>query len=1220
MARQIISSSRFQGIAYGAKEGLKSSFKWAQSMDFRTDPGKLLILPRTAKVSGTVVTDLILDGDQYDETDSYFYGDAGNIYKRTSSEVWTNLHTASDSHANGMKYYGEDKYLYYTSDTVIGRYGPFGGTKTFADDFLGAQGGIPLNTHSLDLEADSSMYATAADHASLSITGDITIEGYFKMESLPAAAAQMVLVSKWDELSDERSYKFDLAGISAYFGDSGDGALTISSNTTQAPTDSACTGTAAAYSLSATNASFAAEDKVLIHQSRGTGAGKWERNEIASYTAGTITLANALTNTYTSGAQVIVLPEYTNVTVNSGKTWTAKAWNGTVGGILAFLASGTVTISGTISANGTSATSATGASGGGFRGGTGLVMAYPSDGAYSGEGTAGAQARQRAANGNGGGGGTIGATSGSSAGGGGGNGVVGGNGTGVGSSSGSYGIGGIPAGTADLTTMVFGGGGGGGNEDTGAWIGGGGGSGGGIIFIIGATIAAITGSVTTNGGNGKGGTGVDAGGGGGAGGSILIKAQTAALGATKVTATGGSGGTASGGNGGNGGVGRIHLDYYTSYTGTTNPTLDYAQDDNLVTSTTYQLRLSVCSTDGTAGNVEVLAKTLASNPNTAQWYRYAVKWDASASTAYFRVGGVDIGQATGAKTSIYDSTALLAIGASFDSDGAAEKFFDGKVDDVRIWNDLRTDAELNLYKEIELSGGESNLQAYYEVDNSTADSSANTNTLTLVNSPTYDADDIPFSSPTTRLDLDQSLDTSGQTYTLATTISEGATHRQSFVPAKEPLKSIEVLLADKGTGDWTLTVHDGLNREVGSKTIVNADLLAAAGDIEFIFATPLRVILGATYHFHLTSTVADGTVTTTTTVDLETVDYHSYFSFLVDDVFHPIEQIVNKVAIGNERYLATWDAVTYTPHKLTLPSGYRIRCLGYWREYLAMGTQRGANIEDYDMGRIFFWDGISDTYNFYVDVPQGAINAILSGDPMYFMAGYSGDFMKYAGGLPQKILRMPKVETDDTLEINRKALAMYRALVHIGLAEDSSSTNIERGVYSYGSLHKELLESLSFDYPLSLGITTGATLEIGMLMPIGNSLFISWRNVSSYGVDSVSPSNDPFATAKIEFLVTDMEIGWQEKQALILRAYFKALQTTGDSVKLKYKIDRNDSWTEGTAVTASGKKEARLPLPTKGGRFNEFQFGIDLETSNTTSPEIYSIALEADDLRRERRV
>ena len=86
-----------------------------------------------------------------------------------------------------------------------------------------------------------------------------------------------------------------------------------------------------------------------------------------------------------------------------------------------------------------------------------------------------------------------------------------------------------------------------------------------------------------------------------------------------------------------------------------------------------------------------------------------------------------------------------------------------------------------------------------------------------------------------------------------------------------------------------------------------------------------------------------------------------------------------------------------------------------------------------------------------------------------------------------------------------------------------------------------------------------------------------------------------------------------------MRGYFKAL-ASGDSFTLKYKIDRNSSWTSGSAVTTAAKKEARLQLPTKGNRFNEFQFAVDLATSNSTSPEFYGLGVEIDDLQEEERV
>ena len=1200
MARQLINQTRFQGISHSDKEGLKSSYLFARSVDYRTDPSKLRILPRTSKVSGTTVSDLIMDADRQG-TDLYLYGDTGKIYLRDSTEAWSVLRTVSGSTGNGIKYFGEDSYLYYTSDKSIGRYGPFGGTKSFVDDFLGAEGGIATNTYSLDLELSSSQYATAADSASLSITGDISLEAFVKLESLPAVGASEVFISKWNQNGNLRSYTFELYGISGYFGDADSGALTISADTTQAPVDSACTGTAGAYTLSATNASFATGDKLLIHQTQGTGAGKWERNEIAGYTAGTITLTTALTNSYTTGAQVIVLEEYSDVTVNSAKTWTAKAWDGTVGGILCFLASGTVTVTGTITATGK-----------GYRGATSALNGN----GYAGEGTTGASVDQRTANGNGGGGAGE-RSGGASAGGGGGNGTVGVTGTQIADCT--PGAGGGTSGTADLTTLTPGGGGGkGGNDGSGAGNGGNGGNGGGIVFFS-ATTITITGSITATGNVGEAASAVNCGGGGaGAGGSILFKVQTATLGSSLVTAagnTGGAGGGGSGGmaNGGASGVGRIHLDYYTSYTGTTSPTLDVTQDNTLVTTTSYQLRFGVSST-GT--NEEFLTKTLSSNPNTAQWYRFAVTWTAASSLATFYQDGVSLGTSTGTLTAIVNNTSLFAIGARFGAAGAAEKFLDGKVDDVRVWNDIRTASELSLYLLVELIGTEANLQGYWQVDNSVSDSTANANNLTLVNTPSYDATDVPFSAPTTRRDLDQSLDTSGQTETLPTAIDEGATNRQTFVPTRDPQKSIEVNISAKGSGDWTLTVHDALNRAITSKTVTNANL--NNGDFEFTFSSVWRPVISASYHFHITSTVADGVVVTTTLNDLETVDFHTYYQFLVEDANHPTEQILNKLGIGNERYLATWDGITYAPHALILPSGYRVRCLGRWREYLAIGAMRGTNISDYDQGTIFFWDGSAATYNFYVDVPEGAINCILSGDPLYFMAGYSGDFMEYSGGRPKKIRRMPKVAPDITLEFNRKAIAMWRALVHIGMADNSTSTVIERGVYSWGTLHDELSPTLSFDYPLSLGITTGATLEIGLVLPFGSSLFISWRNGTSYGVDKVSPSNSPFTTATCEFLISDANKIWAEKQAQVIRGYFKALES-GDSMTLKYKIDRNDSWTSGSAITTADVKEARLPIPTKANRYNEFQVAVDMATSNTTSPEFYGWALESDDLQHERR-
>lgn len=1190
------------GISDYDKGADYNEYAFGRSVNYRNNPREITLLPKTTKESGSIITDFIKDGDRVG-TDLWYYGDAGNIYKRTSIGSHSNQRTVSASHGNGMKYYTEDRYLYYTSDKLIGRYGQIGGTPTFSDDFLGSEGGVPLNTHWVDFEASSSMYASAADHASTSITSDLAIECTIKPESLPAVGSSMVLASKWDINSNKRSYKFEIYAVSGYFGDGTDGALTISSNTTEAPIDSACTGTSGSISLSATNASFATNQIILIHQTQGTGAGTQQRNTIVGYTAGTITLGTALNADYTTGAQVRVLKQYTDVTINSGITYTAKAWDGTVGGILAFIANGTVTSTGSINATGK-----------GFRGGSVVSGGDPQQ-SYQGESELGVGTPSTAANGTGGGGGYKTNTSGGIGGGGGGHGTVGA--TAVNNASSIGGVGGTTSGTADLTTLKFGGGGGaacGNSSEAGT-------AGGGIIFIAGATIT-VTGSVVASGASGANQSVGNGSGGCGAGGAILLKGQTVTLGSSLVTAAGGTAGTTSGDatSGGNGGTGRIHLDYYTSYTGTTTPTLDVTQDNTLVTNTTYQLRLGL-SSNGTAEEFLTKASTITAGTTV----HVGVSWDASASTATFAQDGVSLGSSVGAVTSLNDNASVFGVAADFNS--TARNFYDGRMDELRVWNTERTVAQFFNNKDIQIPTNSAGLAVYYKFNNTYDDATANAQTLTAANTPVFFTD-VPFSSPTSRLDLDQSLDTTGNTFALATSISEAGTGRQTFVPNRDPQKSIEVNVDDTGDdSDWTLTVHDSQNRTVASKTITHANL--HTGDMEFVFDTVWRPIRGASYHFHITATTTTGApkVVTTTSNDLETADFHTYYQFLVEDVdYHPIEQMLNFLAIGNDRYVATYAADSgYDPHRVVLPSGWRVRCFAVWKGLLAIGCWKGTNIYDTDEGMIFLWDGYSPTYIDAIPVPEGGINAMLSSRGILtIMAGYHGDMLEYRGGdYAEFVKRVPKIVQADYMETLPKALTMWDGLLRWGVGGVSSSSNVERGVYTWGRRKSSNPNSLSYDYPISTGSRASTNVKIGFMYAIDRKLCIGWKDNVSYGMDVVDPTGDCFATGTIEKDIKDYGRVSKEKTALLVRADFKPL-ATGQSIKLKYRLNRASAWIEGATSAEKGLAStvgdtfARLNVPFGNNR--EVEFAADLITSSGVTPTLLELAHELDPKTTERAI
>lgn len=1208
MAKIVFQQSRFQGIADFNKESLiPDQFSFSRSIDYRTNPRQITLLPRTVKESGSVITDLPKWADITPQgLVTFVYGDTGKIYSRSSAGSYTYLHQAAESHGNGLSFFGEDDYLYYTNDTTIGRYGPLSDSPTFSDDFLGAQGGVPTNTYSLDLEASSSQYAARADTASLSITSNLTLEAFFKPESLPAVGSSMALISKWDESGATRSYKLDIIGVSGYFGDGSDGALTISVNTTDTPIDSVCSGTISTTTLTATNASFAAGQIILIHQTRGTGAGTWMRNKIASYTAGTITLETPLNATYSTGAQVLVMKQYTNVTVNAGVTWTAKKWDkaNLKGGILAYIASGTTTINGTISANGLDFHTTVGV---GYLGGNGGINATNQRQGQQGEGTAGADGtHSSSANGNGGGGGGASADSGNGGGGGGGNGATGSTGSGAG------GTGGAATGTTDLTTMNMGGGGGGGGN-AGTSSGGNGGNGAGIVFITSVDIVMDpAGAITANGYIGQDGTGGNAsGGGGGAGGSILLKAQTATLGSSTVTASGGAGGAASGSGyaGGNGAAGRIHLDYLTSYTGTTTPTLDATQDNTLVTSTTYQARLGL-SNDGTAS--EYLTKNI--SITTDSWYRLSVPWVASTSTATFYLNAVSLGSSVGTFTAIHDNASTFSIGASKNGAGSYANFFDGKMDDVRVWNIIRSAGDIFNFNLTQLTGSEGGLAAYYLLNNAYTDSTGNANDLTSSGSPSFTTD-VPFSGATTRLDIDQSNDGTGNNYTTPTSIIETAANMLGFTPQKDPQKSISFDVTAKGTGDVTVIIHNMQNRVIAQKTLTAAEM--GTGIMEWIFDDVWRPVLGDEYHAHLISTVADTTVDTGIASNISDATFATYYQFLVSDTdFHPIKPMLNFLAIGNERYVATWDGASYQSSRIVLPAGFRVRSFAYWREFLAIGVWKGDTVYDYDTGRIYFWDGISTTFNFFIDVPEGAINAMFgSRGELLIWAGYQGNMLKYIGGdRAEKIKQVPKITKDKYVEIFPGAVTMWRTLIHFGVDGNTDSTAIEKGVYSWGSTNQMYPESLSYDYPLSTGNRTATNIKIGMVQAVGKKLLIGWQDNVSYGVDVVDSTAQPFASGTIETLIKDNDLIWKDQMALILRGDFLPL-ASGESVDIKYRLNQDSTWESLGAVGTEDTEVANMSID--NGRNREYEVAIDLFSTGSTSPTVLGISLYQDDLASE---
>ncbi|MGQ8335704.1 Ig-like domain-containing protein [Sunxiuqinia sp. A32] len=97
--------------------------------------------------------------------------------------------------------------------------------------------------------------------------------------------------------------------------------------------------------------------------------------------------------------------------------------------------------------------------------------------------------------------------------------------------------------------------------------------------------------------------------------------------------------------------------------------------------------------------------------STGNWTHIACVYDGTTKKVY--LNGVLVG--TKSVTYASNPSSPLRIGAGA-TEGLPQYFTDGKIDEVRIWNDERTETEIrqNIYRELPDPASESNLVAYYQ--------------------------------------------------------------------------------------------------------------------------------------------------------------------------------------------------------------------------------------------------------------------------------------------------------------------------------------------------------------------------------------------------------------------------------------------------------------------------------------------------------------------------
>ena len=143
-----------------------------------------------------------------------------------------------------------------------------------------------------------------------------------------------------------------------------------------------------------------------------------------------------------------------------------------------------------------------------------------------------------------------------------------------------------------------------------------------------------------------------------------------------------------------------------------------------------------------AGNRNTIISTTVGLITTGSWIHVAMVRDTANTDILFYVNGSHVETVGYANAPTGGSTVDMTIGTNENTN----VFFDGLIDEFRVWNDMRTPTEISDNYQKELVGDEAGLAGYWKLNNDYLDETTNNNDLTAVNGPTFEEIGAPLFS------------------------------------------------------------------------------------------------------------------------------------------------------------------------------------------------------------------------------------------------------------------------------------------------------------------------------------------------------------------------------------------------------------------------------------------------------------------------------------------
>lgn len=577
-----------------------------------------------------------------------------------------------------------------------------------------------------------------------------------------------------------------------------------------------------------------------------------------------------------------------------------------------------------------------------------------------------------------------------------------------------------------------------------------------------------------------------------------------------------------------------------------------------------------------------------SNPNFSKifdgekWVHIVYRRTATGDNHSIFVNGVEQVLVSSTADDFVDGNSDKYIGASHDNtEFEEEAFFDGAIVNVQFFDAALTDQEiLDLYT-----------YNSYEDSEELASYLKNSADTTPTNGAYFDYD----------YDWER-YHMRGEE--LANALDEEPGSKKYFYTTQSPIKYIDIHVANVGTGNWTITIHDDEDNELATETILNASITKGLNQFTIDGFDPDP---GTRYHLHIFTSTGDGALIARTRDKVRDSQIEIYGEG--DSEFHPMIEQNRDLYIGDRNNLHKVAQINglhgLILNALDLPKPHKIISLGLFETSVVVGTKQADTVTG---AKVYRWDTYSVSFNNSDGIDEIGINAFIHADNLLFVnPGYGGDLAFYNGAKLQKIKKIKgEYSPSKTAKIWPDASTFYKGLPMFGFSNVSGNPALQ-GVYSYGAINESYPRVLNLEYPIKADEENELILSdliITSLTVHEGKLCASWYDGANdeYGV-SVLSSTDYIDKAYCETRILGAEDRDNTKYFGSVKAAYADLPEEGEDtadIKLYAKLNHGD-YTELTTANDTIRKLVQAEETKEGVTC---QLKLELINKSATEPPV----------------